>query len=130
MCFSSMLMHYSKNVTNKVTSPSPLKMIIHKLFDDGVEQNIKDQRNKLVTKTASSLSRGVLNHQQECKDVQRHIHHFLHIGYYHIVTNHTTYVHRGDTSTVHFTFKSRTGSTSGDTTNSQKQRPMNRNSDK
>ncbi len=49
-------------------------------------------------------------------------------GYYHTITNHTTYVRRGTTSTVYFICKSRTnktGSISRDTRSSRRQMPKN-----
>ncbi len=50
----------------------------------------------------NSQFRGILNHQQEWKGVQRHIKHFLHIGHYHTVTIHRNCVCRGTSSTVYF----------------------------
>ncbi len=47
-------------------------------------------------------------------------------GYYHMITNHTIYIHRETTSTVYFICKSRTnktGSISRDTRSSRRQRP-------
>ncbi len=52
-------------------------------------------------------------------------------GCYHMITNHTIYIHRGTTSTVYFICKSRrnkTELTSVDTRTSRMPRPMNQKS--
>ncbi len=57
--------------------------------------------------------------------MQRHDQHFLHMGCYDMITNHTIYVHRRTTSNVYFICKSRTnktGSISRDTRNSRRKR--------
>ncbi len=49
-----------------------------------------------------------INSVKVCKDMTNT---FYIWGYYHMITNHTIYVHRGTTSTVYFICKSRTNKT-------------------
>ncbi len=70
----------------------------------------------LGSKESSHGPLDVLNRHQECNGVERHNTSYI-WGCYHIITNHTIYVHIGTTSTVYFIckFRKKTGSTPGDT---------------
>ncbi len=62
--------------------------------------------NGNIKSKTSSYTGYIPSHQQECKWVQRYKQHFLDISRHLLMSNHTTYIHRGSTSTVYFICKS------------------------
>ncbi len=102
---------------------------------------LRKKRLKYDTFTVRKKKLGVMRAQSighsdfwiviKSNGVQRHDNTSYIWGCYHMITHPTIYIRRGTTSTVYFMYKSRTnktGSTSGDTRRSRRQRSMNQNS--